>query len=869
MKKLYLIIILIFTNCFPVLERSSLELLTFLQVFSPKAIQSNSILFQVSGLSSGNLVLNLNTSQEITLSSNGEISIEITVPIGSNFSLSIMSQPRLHTCAMDISSGTVNSQVTNINVNCFSLIKQSPPNLGILLPTDKVRLQFSDTLDLTTSCNFTNATLDLVAGSPTFTLETTLVNNDTYVVDPSPSTWNTGVGKSIDGVCQSATGKPMPAGGFTLSFIIPDTFRYVADITGNDLNDGLTPSTPFRSINKSILDMTTCSAPNICVALVEEGSYDPTSQGQNLIIIEDRISIVGGYKRDSNYSINDFSLYPTIVNMTSPPASCAASNLASPCATIAVPNTVTAATSIVGLQIIAGDVSTLTTNLSVGIAISGASANILYNNITAGTSTLGDSVGMLINNFGTNINLDPTGGIVRYNTIRGGTCLSANCRTSGIFLTATIAGKYPFIANNQVHGGSCSANSCSSYGLFSPIAMPITFLNSVIGNSFTGGTITTGILTESTGMYLNNNLNGELTLNVLTGGSAVISKGLHLNSSMPLIIGNSSGDGNGIVGGSASSQSYGVYLASGGTLNFNTIYGGPVDSTGSSGSYGIYSQSGSLFINDNIISGGGSTANGTATLAGAYGIYSDNTGLSSSFLRNNISAGLANHKSLGDAITKGFFTDQGNSLTIINNLIDGGASIVDIPSQNANSIGLEISRNTSADKIYNNTISSGQAKDNSSSLTITDIISASKDIRYNIFGNDNSLGTRSCIKHEGGGFFNNLSYNNFYNCPIFLDYNPSAAQYDTICTGGNLGQIGNSCATPLAGANFSNNLSVNPNFVNEFGFDRDWNFTSSSPCSLTQMPDPGLVPNDFLLNPRPGSNTTISAGAIEYDGSCL
>ena len=76
----------------------------------------------LSGLSSGNVVLQNNGGNNLSLSANGSFAFTTALTSGTAYSVTILTQPAGQTCSVSNGSGTIGSaNVTNVSVSCAAL----------------------------------------------------------------------------------------------------------------------------------------------------------------------------------------------------------------------------------------------------------------------------------------------------------------------------------------------------------------------------------------------------------------------------------------------------------------------------------------------------------------------------------------------------------------------------------------------------------------------------------------------------------------------------------------------------------------------------------------------------------------------------
>lgn len=793
----------------------------------------------LTGLSSGSITMKNNGNEILNLTSNGTYLFPSDVNIGQNYNLTIETQPNNHICNLTPFSGTIVASKVTIDANCFSIIDQYPRNNTVLLPGQSVRFIFSSPVNAG-SCVGGAGNLDLVVGSPNFVLSSTNFADDTITVTTNGSNWNTGSIRAVSLTCTNNSGKTLGEGGHNVSYTIPSIIRYVADTTGNDLNDGLTPGTPKRNIQSAITLIGACPTQD-CTVLVEEGSYDPAAIGDSIVLGVSGVSLIGGYKPGTNFSERNETNHNSILLMDTPPASCTFAVLADPCKVVLIHNSITATTLVYGFKILGGDGLN-----TAGIHLKGA-ARIVNNIIQAGNA-IDISIGILSEDTNTNIH---------YSDVKGGSCSAVSCTTTGIRINDSI-GMIGNIQNNYFRGGICTNNNCLSVG-WELISSGGLNANNITTNLFQGGDISTIYAgTKSYGYRSNGFFSGTLKGNSFIGGAAVQSFGFYSFSGSPINLGAPIG-GNYILGGSGI-ESYGLRATGNGskTIEKNTIQAGSSFSAlAPSNSYAAnVDGTGTVTMQFNTIIGGNSES--TTGVAKSYGIFLSNSVATSKINRNRIQMATVTGAT-ASSVNVGIYTANGGAFTISNNIIEPGTS--------NNSIrGLEINTHNNPLKIYYNTISSGTGSVNNTN-TLFIQASSSLDIQNNIFILNDNSGLNNCIYFAGALALTSLKSNSFHNCANML-YSTTPITYTEICPGGFLSDT--ACANPMSGVAASANTNIDPKLQNPLTAPYNFNFTENSPCLISQSPNllAGLI-FDIPGNSRPGSNATVSMGAYEYDGTCL
>ncbi len=815
----------------------------------------------VSGIASGNLSLTNNLSESLTITSNGSYVFNSDVAIGSPYSVVITSTPTSHTCVLSGASGTIAGVDAAVTANCFSLLEQTPANLSVLNTNQSFSLRFSSEVNIT-SCTPGAGNLSS-GGIISFSLGTTNFTNDTLTVSTT-TTWNpASVAQEIN--CTSAAGNTLAAGTRILRYTIPTLIRYVSSATGNDANAG-TIGSPVRSIQRGISLIGACGAPP-CAVLVEDGTYEAEDFGENFITLSAGVSLYGGYTVGSSFATRNSSAKLTIIQNSTPTVCGGAVIPLSPCKTLLIPNTVTNNSVVDGFKITSASHTSDTT----AVVIVGGKPILSNNTISGNAST--NSTGLVLVNFGGSSAADSAQGAIVNNIILGGSCNSISCQTAGIVYYSTIANLYPFIQINEITGGICSTTSCKSYGLFLGTGNSVN-LSSFKFNKVYGGNIASlPAGTESGAMFIADpDTAGILTSNEISGGSGDTTFGIFLNANMPLEIGDSiTKSGNSIFGGSSEGTSYGVRLGADGSVFSNSIHAGNVASSNAAITYGIFSSSGLVRISGNRIFGGIAKAEGSSFSA-SNGIYLNNLASNSFISGNHISAGNSINTGTSNAFAYGIYLFQVANwpINVSNNMIDGGLSSIAVGTNTSESHGLVLSNSTVATKISYNTIFSGTSSDASTAISYLGAGTRLAEINNNILYTQVGALSRICFNHAGTTEASNVTSmagNVFYGCTILIKYPTISA--DNICAGGVVSDSG--CTTTTISTPSSLNVYVDPvlsSLSTTYSMIYRY-YSANSPCSATQINNPLASPTfDSLGAARPGSVAGVSAGALEYDGSC-
>ncbi len=813
----------------------------------------------VTGIASGSLVLANNLSDSLTISSNGSYVFGTDVSIGSNYSVTVSSSPSSHSCLITGSTGTIGGTDATVAVNCFSLLAQTPANLSVIANNQAISFRFSAAVT-NSSCVFGTGNLT-TGGTTSFSVSTTNITDDTLTLSTS-TVWNSASVSQVF-TCTSAAGNALAAGSFTFRYMIPSVTRYVSINSGSNANPG-TIALPYQTIPYAITALSPCGTPP-CVILVEDGTYETTT----FITVLNNISLYGGYTAGTSFSSRNTSAKLTIIQKSAP-SDCGGALFSglNPCRTLLIDPAVTNATVVDGFRIIAPS----SPNDTVAVAMT--SGRVILSNNTLQGGTANNSAGLFMTNFGgSNIN-DNTMGAVVNNIITGGSCTPVSCQTAGIFFHSTTAGLYPFIQVNSVTGGTCSSLSCKSYGFFLSTANSpeLTLLKF---NTISGGTISPlPGSSESYGIYLNSSsVGGTVSGNSFNGGAADTTAGVVFNVTIASL---SMGDntakiGNTIYGGNAGSTSYGIRVNFGGNVYSNSIHAGSVSTSNIASTIGIYSAGGLVNINGNRVYGGNATATGSS-LSASYGLNILGPSANSNIIGNHISAGTSNNSGTSNSFTYGaFFSSVLNApVNIANNMIDGGTCILSNSANTCESYGMVINQNFIATAIVYNTIYSGVAEDSSTPLRFQAVSSQNANVQNNILYTESGATSRICLVHDGTTESNNLTNlrgNVFYGCPTLVKYPVTAA--DSICAGGVVSD--NVCSVNSISTPSGLNVYVNPlQSVSITAFNmRFRTYNLNSPCSATRILNVLGAPTlDSLGYSRPGTSTGISAGAVEYDGTC-
>lgn len=812
----------------------------------------------VSGIASGNLILSNNNSDSLTVTSNGSFVFPTDVAIGSGYSVTVTSSPSSHVCSLSSATGTISTSDATVTANCFSLLAQTPANFSVLNTNQSIVFRFSAAIT-NTSCTYGTGNLT-TGGAATFSVSTTNLTNDTLTLSTS-TTWNpASVTQTF--TCTSAAGNSLASGQITVRYTIPSSTKHVSTATGSDANPG-TAASPYATIQFAIAAMNPCGTPP-CVILVEDGTYETTTN----ITVYNNISLYGGYTPSTSFATRNSSARQTIIQKSTP-TDCGGALFSgpNPCPTLRIDPAVTNATYVDGFKIIGATDSNET------VAVSVITGKVILSNNTIQGGTGNKAAGLFLSNFGGANSSDTTMGAILNNTITGGSCTPVSCETYGIFYFSSSGGLFPFIQSNTVTGGTCTSLSCKSYGFYLGTAVSPD-LTLIRYNTINGGTLSSSLSgSESVGFHINNNtVSGKIYGNSINSGTAETSVGVSLGVAIASFsLGdNSIKSGNTIYGGVGGIVSYGVRMPAGGKVFSNSIHGGNVTSASSATTRGIYSASGFVAITNNRIYGGNATATGSSA-AFSYGLDISSPAVSSNVEGNHISSGNSRNNGTNNAFTFGaYFNSVSSSLTIYNNMIDGGNCSLANSTYTCRSLGLALNQNSFATEIFYNTIYSGVAEDISIPLYFLATSSQNANVQNNILYTEVGASTRTCLVNDGlteATNLSNLRGNVFYGCPTLVKYPSTTA--DNICSGGVVSD--GACGTSSISTISTLNVYVDPRqSVTTTTYSMKFrNYSSSSPCTATRILNTlGTPAYDIFNAARPGSVAGISAGAIEYDGTC-
>ncbi len=294
---------------------------------------------------------------------------------------------------------------------------------------------------------------------------------------------------------------------------------------------------------------------------------------------------------------------------------------------------------------------------------------------------------------------------------------------------------------------------------------------------------------------------------------------------------------------------------------------------------GIFLNNSNMTVTNNVIYGSGGA---TDTVYGIYAIASK-----SIILRNLISGGLGKNirgvEATGSGIKlAGNFIYGGNAGSIAGSSAYGVylfdvqalssiANNIIFAGMNAdNSAGINLSwwgGSTDPVRVLNNTISSGSGIISSSGIYLADASVPLAEIRNNIVFTEQSAATNYCIFEDLYDLPSALANNDMFNCSSGLYYEDLSASSFTNMCGGVPGDVG--CSSVMVSPGVYNNISQDPLFENDAGFDFRFKINGTSPCSATRGGESSYtnpVTNDYKWNTR---SAPYSMGAYEWDGTCV
>ncbi|TGL39822.1 beta strand repeat-containing protein [Leptospira perdikensis] len=794
------------------------------------------------GIASGTLSIRNNNSELLTISTNGLHRFPTNIITNNTYSLQIISTPANHQCILSASGGTVTGTISVI-ANCFSVLAMNPSNGGVLQPTENLRLQFSDEINAG-SCTGSTGTLNTTLSMPIqFAVATTTLTNDTLIVSPAATdSWASGH-KTLTLNCNSVGGYPLSS-TVNLLYLIPSSLRYVADATGNDLNDGLTPLTPKRNIQAAINSFASCPTSD-CAVLVEGGSYDPAVIGGTIQLVSG-ISLYGSYVPTTNYGTWNPDAHSSVILMDTTPAGCSISSATAPCASIIGDASVTNNVTISGFRIQSGP--DIAPNMAGVFLNSTNNVRLINNDINGGSGTNGSSGVHAINS-------NP---YLIKNTVDGGLCGSAGCYSVGLYISSTTV-LTPIVLANIIAGGNIPSTVNGKSKGIQYIGSTGLDVTNIRGNQILGQNVdtTTSTTSDSIGFDINagTSSTGILSGNIITSSAGYNSMGIRISPATSIQIGSTT-QGNLITSGNAVSGSYGIWLTSGHIVRRNQIQTGNTLSAALTTSTGILSFSGgtATIENNALVIGNATSTAATGTVIGIYGGTSFTA--ASSITGNYMRLGTA---SGGTATSvSGIQLSSPLAMLIANNWIQNGIS-------SARARGIELSGISSAIRIYHNTVNSGSGSVGNEAVLYLNNTSSLADIQNNVFLLNNNSGNNACIYNAGLGLQTAIRFNVLFNCLIKVHHN--SLDYTDLCAGGIFGTP--SCVLPLGlAANFGDNLILNPNFVSNFGAVAVYTPQPTTSCLITKSTNQ-IITNSYNGNgTRPGSDGAVSLGAVEYDQVC-
>jgi hypothetical protein len=845
------LICLIILDCMPKLDRFPLQFLnlwSFLgpnatRLASPRPLRVNLYSMAFSQIQIQNL-----SDEPITLGENGNSQIQIFSLSGGNVNFRIVRQPLDHTCRIINPTGTY-SETLELEINCFSVLEVIPPNRSMLLPTENIVFRFSDTITFDPDTDGDGGDME-PNGSLSFPITTTnpdLVDDTLTVTLDGASTWKPGIGKFVRLRFRNGQGKLLAAGTYVYRTNIASALRFVSP-SGNDANDGLTPSTAFRNIQRGINDMDPCPD-RTCAVLVEAGNYDGAAMGPT-ITLSDGISVLGSFTAGSNFRTRIPGNHSSRITYPNPDPAFCGEFITDPCFGVSLGN--------LGEETIFSGFTVLPASSfhSIGVYSKGK-AKIIQNRIESGPiATVAGTYTAVV--------LETESGTVEKNTIRTPVCTIHSVTITGIELRG--GGSFqPVIQDNTIQLGECIRNNVSSTGIFATGGDPVDW-NQVTGNLIevgdldpTAGTTATGVRSDAPGTITLSN--HEIRVGTAQSVFGVLSNlnSIDLGSSGPVQI----------QLGTAQVTKSGVESGLGALLRVRdtTIEFGNMANAFGGGSYGIlHGTSGGLTeIYDSRINIG-SVSVSPGPNHSIYGIATLSEDSGSAIERNRIRMGDLTSTDSGDSV--GIYWFGQSDGRIVNNIIFGGES-------NQSAANIAIQNNGLGIQILHNTLIASTAGDPANSALIRfDGLPGKVDIRNNILLHRSGYDT--CIELENNITADSFIQGNvFAGCPNYVFISSIPKELTQICTDGEL-------CDDLAIPHFPSNPQFQKNnkgiagqlqLVSPFSNPRNANFLSGTLCAITQL-DNYLpqVPDDWsgtpFVRPNPNIPGAVSAGAIQYDGPC-
>ncbi|MEQ8352042.1 MAG: hypothetical protein RH862_11195 [Leptospiraceae bacterium] len=496
----------------------------------------------VTGLQDPGLVL-VSGSASLNLAASGTFEFSNRYQEGSSYNVIIQNVPTGYTCTITNGSGIVNSNVTNVQVDCIRAAIVSPPNNSVLQSTQSIRIVFSRSMTgCTVDAAATPAPANLASDILATNLLTTNVANDT--IEFTTAGWTTGSLRFlILNNCTSADGSVSM--NLSLNYLVTSNVAYVST-TGVDAGTCGTVAGACASINYAINELVTngCNGTIDCAVLVAQGPPNGTAphfrdvydSAGSAIIMADGISLMGSYSADFS---TRFGQARTSI-LAGNGGACGPG----PC-TIQVPVTVNANTVIDGFTI-QGDESGSAN--SYGVHVNGA-IRLSNNRIMAGNG-INSRTALSITGAGLSV---ITGNRIE---VQGNT---ANTARAAVITSGTVD-----FYLNQILTNGATAN-----------AEAIVLLGGA-GNIHTNG-IYTGVANNTTGILVSSAGNYNIAHNLIIADQAVTgtSTGIHfaLSLSGGAIINNM------IIGNFSSTQSFcmrdSVGLPNTVDLDSNNLFGCP------------------------------------------------------------------------------------------------------------------------------------------------------------------------------------------------------------------------------------------------------------------------------------------------------
>jgi len=792
----------------------------------------------VSGFSEiGNLVLQNNAGDDLTISANGSFSFPSTLIHAEGYDVSVLTQPSNpnQTCLVSHASGVIEySNISNISIVCTTTQYTVQGTVSGLASSGNLILENNASDDLKVPDN----------GNFTFSTPLDHLSDFSVTISSQPS--------GADQICVIAnpTGKVTPLTNIEITCTsIPHTvggtvsgFNEIGDLVlqnnaGDDLTitangDFVFPTTLIKSDQYAVSVLTQPSNPNqICSITNASG----TIAKENI----DNISIT--------CAAQQYTVGGTVTDLTG--SDLVLQNNSGDNLTINANGAFTFATPIDDLSAFTVSVLTPPNSPAQPCRVSNNQGTIAGANATDVAITCSPDFYVSIDDVqatdsGTGTQAEP------FMTIK-----------AAIDFTSSFSGSMDIhIAEGSYDSDNTSANQVvmaegiSMYGGYSSVDWSVrnpSLYPSIL--SHTSNEDSEQTILVGTGITDATIIDG-FTIN---GPDSLQSHAIYVDTSSPTISNNII---NGYEGGD---YTYGIYVKSGNPIiSNNTINGG----AGQYFSFGIKNEAGNPSIFENSINGGtaGDGSSAIHNVAGTANIYKNEINGGGGFYK---SRGIANESTAFvviynnkiEAGTSGGFSYgiknfSGVTATIYNNTINGGT--LSDTSYGITNIG------TTA-HIFNNTISGGSGNINARAIDFTfgSAATVNNNILFTVGG-----GMRWCIIEDiYANIILELNNNNFFNCPdaLYKDNSPveSLSSITDIET-----KITNS------GGTAGGNTNLDPSFVN--AATNDWHLSSTTPCSISKGGQDGaalswLFTDDIEAVLRTGNGTSQwSMGAYEYDGSC-